>query len=108
MTAVSKLVRDRIPEIIRATGAVPRMRVATREEFAGLLQEKLTEEVGEFLDSGSPEELADVLEVLFALAAQMGISRAQLEEIRQAKAADRGGFGQRLVWLGNRDLKVEG
>lgn len=59
---------------------------------------KLVEEVEEFLDS---EELADVLEVLVALTADFGVDRDQLEKLREAKAFERGGFGNRIVWSGN-------
>ncbi|GAA3123030.1 hypothetical protein GCM10020254_82680 [Streptomyces goshikiensis] len=49
-----------------------------------------------------PEELADVLEVAFALAADLGVDPTQLEKIRAAKAEQRGGFAERIVWTGNR------
>jgi predicted house-cleaning noncanonical NTP pyrophosphatase (MazG superfamily) len=55
------------------------------------LPDKLTEEVEEFIASDyDPEELADILEVLYALAEHAGTSREQLERLRAAKAAERG------------------
>jgi predicted house-cleaning noncanonical NTP pyrophosphatase (MazG superfamily) len=92
-----KLVRDRIPEIIRAAGGRPETRVADPAEHVSRLRAKLVEEGGEYIASGDPEELADVLEVVHALAAAHGISPAELERLRSAKAAERGGFGKRLV-----------
>jgi predicted house-cleaning noncanonical NTP pyrophosphatase (MazG superfamily) len=97
-----KLVRDRIPEIIRASGKEPLVRVADAEVFRDLLRDKLVEEVDEFLASdGDLEELADILEVVLALADDLGAGPAQLEEMRAAKAAERGGFSLRIVWSGN-------
>lgn len=97
-----KLVRDRIPEIIRAEGLEPVVRVAGPEEYAGRLRDKLREEVEEFLASDDdPEELADILEVLYALARQIGVSPEKVEELRAAKAAERGGFNERIIWSGN-------
>lgn len=98
-----KLVRDKIPEIIRATGEVPLTRVAKGIEYQSLLLAKLTEEVSEFIESdGDPDELTDILEVVVALADELGIGQPELERLRAKKAAERGGFSQRIVWLGNR------
>ncbi|MEU5991267.1 nucleoside triphosphate pyrophosphohydrolase [Spirillospora sp. NPDC047418] len=92
-----KLVRDRIPEVIRAAGGRPETRVADPAEHGARLRAKLVEEGGEYIASGDPEELADVLEVVHALAAAHGISPAELEHLRSAKAAERGAFSKRLV-----------
>ncbi|MES9604270.1 nucleoside triphosphate pyrophosphohydrolase [Actinomadura sp. NPDC000929] len=92
-----KLVRDRIPEIIRDAGGSPETRTAAPGEQGALLRNKLYEEAGEYIASNDPAELADLLEVLHALAALHGLSPEELEERRAAKAADRGGFSKRLV-----------
>jgi predicted house-cleaning noncanonical NTP pyrophosphatase (MazG superfamily) len=63
-----KLVRDKIPEIMRETGQVAVVHTADFDEYQVLLRQKLTEEVDEFLMSQDFEELADILEVLYALA----------------------------------------
>lgn len=103
---MTKLVRDRIPEIIRGTGEEPVVHVADDAEYRRLLRAKLSEEVGEFLDADGQtdalEELADVLEVVHALAADLGAAAAHLEALRAAKAEQRGGFNDRIVWAGNR------
>lgn len=93
-----KLVRDKVPQIIRDAGGDPLIRIAEPGEFHGLLRAKLWEEVNEFLATDSPDELADILEVLLALANEMGVD---LEKLRVAKASERGGFAGRIVWLGN-------
>jgi predicted house-cleaning noncanonical NTP pyrophosphatase (MazG superfamily) len=98
----AKLVRDKIPQIIRETGAEPRIRTATEDEFRALLRVKLREEVDEFLDSDDdPAELADILEVLLALVDSLGFDHEHLEKLRTAKASERGGFADRIVWSGN-------
>ena len=67
------------------------------------------EEVGEFLASDSdPEELADVLEVVYALAALTGTDLQQLEKLRAAKADERGGFVDRIIWSGNQSAAAAG
>ncbi|MFB6808821.1 nucleoside triphosphate pyrophosphohydrolase [Streptomyces sp. NPDC056387] len=100
-----KLVRDRIPQIIRADGLDPEVYVADPAEYRQRLRAKLAEEVAEYMEADethAPEELADVLEVVFALAADLGVDGAQLEGIRASKAEQRGGFSERIVWTGNR------
>jgi predicted house-cleaning noncanonical NTP pyrophosphatase (MazG superfamily) len=97
-----KLVRDKIPQIIRSKGQEPIVHVADAKEYAARLRDKLTEEVAEFLASDNdPEELADILEMVYALAEQAGIDSQQLERLRTAKAGERGGFAGRIIWSGN-------
>jgi predicted house-cleaning noncanonical NTP pyrophosphatase (MazG superfamily) len=98
-----KLVRDKIPQIIRSKDLEPVIYTASTEEYRTRLRDKLREEVEEFLASDNdPEELADILEVLFALAEQAGTDPQQLEKLRVAKANERGGFADRIIWSGNR------
>ncbi|WP_460351343.1 hypothetical protein [Actinoallomurus acanthiterrae] len=94
---LEKLVRDRVPELIRAAGRVPEVRVAGDGEHRMLLRAKLYEEVGEFAESGAVEELADILEVVYALAAANGLEPGELDRLRAAKAARNGSFAQRRV-----------
>jgi predicted house-cleaning noncanonical NTP pyrophosphatase (MazG superfamily) len=101
----AKLVRDKIPQIIRATGVEPLIRVADAAEYRVLLRAKLVEEVDEFLASDDPTELADVLEVVLTLADDLGVDQEHLEHMRTAKALERGGFVDRIVWSGNTPLK---
>jgi len=105
----SKLVRDKIPQIIRAKSLEPVIYVADPDEYATRLRDKLTEEVAEFLASDSdPEELADVLEVVYALAALTGTDQEQLEKLRASKADERGGFTDRVIWSGNQPAATTG
>jgi predicted house-cleaning noncanonical NTP pyrophosphatase (MazG superfamily) len=98
----SKLVRDKVPAIIRASGDEPKVHVARADEYVTLLRAKLLEEVDEFLSSNDPEELADILQVLLALAENLGIDHGSLEKMRSGKESRCGGFVDRIVWSGNR------
>ncbi|HLD00945.1 MAG TPA: nucleoside triphosphate pyrophosphohydrolase [Candidatus Nanoarchaeia archaeon] len=95
-----KLVRDRIPEIIQSKGSIPIFRIASEEEYHQKLKEKLQEEVEEFLKDESEEELADILEVIKALAKLKKVDDKDLELLRKKKAEERGGFEKRIVLEG--------
>ena len=99
---MGKLVRDKIPQIIEASGETPITRILERDEYLACLETKLDEEVQEFHESKSPEELADILEVVYALAEAHGCNREQLLDIYTKKNAARGGFEKRIYWMGNR------
>lgn len=94
----NKLVRDRIPEIIEASGKTCVTRILSQEEYLTALDAKLTEELAEYQADKSMEELADLLEVMMAVAEARGHSFAEVEALRREKAEKRGGFRQR-VWL---------
>ena len=94
-----KLVRDRIPDIIRENGGTPVCRTLSEEEYVSRLEEKLGEELAEYLESRDAEELADLLEVILALAASQGVSPQDLERIRREKAEKRGGFFERTLLI---------
>ncbi|MEV0838946.1 nucleoside triphosphate pyrophosphohydrolase [Actinocatenispora sera] len=94
-----KLVRDRIPEIVSASGARPETRVADPVEFRALLRAKLVEEVYEFLEDENPAELADILEVVRALAVDLSTEPDELERMRKKKVTERGSYAERIVLL---------
>ena len=95
----NKLVRDRIPEIIAAAGDRPTTRVLDEAECIAELRRKLVEEVEEFNTSDDAEELVDILEVVFALASQMGLDQKQLHKLRNAKKEQRGGFEAKVFLI---------
>ncbi len=92
-----KLVRDNIPELIERTGQHCRVEVLDEQRYRIMLERKLSEELGEYLESGRLEELADLLEVMQALVAARGEQWQQLEQLRQSKRKARGGFEKRLL-----------
>lgn len=99
MVIYNKLVRDRIPELIKKQGETPSIRILEREEYHRHLEAKLDEEVGEYHRDKNAEELADILEVVFALAESNGVTRHELMEVYQKKHDARGGFGKRIFLI---------
>ncbi|ABR47879.1 conserved hypothetical protein [Alkaliphilus metalliredigens QYMF] len=92
----NKLVRDKIPEIIESNNKKFQIQQVDQEEYCKLLDQKLMEEVNEYLESGNVEELADLLEVIYAIAETKEISLEELEIIRKGKLFERGGFTKRI------------
>lgn len=91
-----KLVRNKIPEIIRAHGEQPVTRILDDKEYLHELIEKLREEVEEFAETPNAEELADIKEVTIALREALGIHAGELEDVRRAKANKNGRFKKRI------------
>lgn len=99
---MGKLVRDRIPEIIIADGKEPIVRTLNQDEYLKELDIKLNEEVAEYQIDKSIEEMADVLEVLYAICEARGYSVEELEAVRKEKSDARGAFKNRIYWDGNK------
>jgi len=93
----NKLVRDKIPDVIKANGDEAIFHVAGDEEYYEKLKEKVLEEFNEFVEDESPEEFVDLMEVLDAIAEYIGFDKAQLEAIRRAKNEKRGAFKGRII-----------
>lgn len=100
---MGKLVRDKIPQIIIADGRTPIVRTLSDEEYLSELDRKLNEEVAEYQADKSLEEMADVLEVLFAICEARGHSVDELIEVRDKKREKRGGFRDKVYWEGNEE-----
>lgn len=92
-----KLVRDKIPEVIRGKGGTPVFHVADEKEYWEKLKEKLREEVEEFRQDENIEELADVLEVIEAIVAYKGFAKEDVEKAKAKKAEERGAFKERII-----------
>ena len=92
-----KLVRDRIPEIIEADGKTCVYETLSDEAYIRLLDQKLNEELAEYQESKSLEELADLLEVMQAVVRARGWTLDELEQVRADKAAERGGFVKKIL-----------
>ena len=92
-----KLVRDKIPDIIESSGKTCTTSILSDEEYIRCLDAKLDEELAEYHKDQSLEELADLLEVIRAVTVARGYSLEDLERVRAAKAAERGGFEKRIL-----------
>ena len=95
-TVYGKLVRDKIPEIIIRNGEIPKTTVLENEDFFLELNKKLQEEVTEYLENYDIEELADIVEVIFALVKHKGVSVKDFEMLRMKKYEERGGFDKKI------------
>lgn len=99
----NKLVRDKIPEIISNSGKTPIIRILDDIEYVSFLEKKLDEEVAEYRESKEIEELADVLEVVYALCNAQGHSVEELMDIYQKKHEERGGFSEKILLIRNEE-----
>lgn len=93
----NKLVRDRIPEIIKASGRICVMEILSNEDYLRMVDAKLDEELAEYHKDQNIEELADLMEVIYAAAMARGYTLEQLEQVRAEKAAERGGFEKKIL-----------
>jgi predicted house-cleaning noncanonical NTP pyrophosphatase (MazG superfamily) len=97
MKKYNKLVRDGVLDHIESMSEPYFAHVATDEEYAQKLPEKLVEEAQEFLQNPTKEELADLLEVVEAIKAHNGWTTEDIEQIRLEKLEKRGGFNNRII-----------
>lgn len=95
----NKLVRDKIPEIIEADGKSCNIRMLTDDEYLNMVDAKLGEELKEYLNDHSIEELADLVEVVYAAVAANGYSIEELEQVRKKKVEKRGAFEKKIMLL---------
>ena len=93
----NKLVRDKIPEIIKQNNETQLTHIANDKEYWEKLKEKLLEETNEFLKESTEEELADILEVINSICEFKKIDKQKLEEIRKNKKEKRGGFDKKII-----------
>ncbi|MCF8566511.1 nucleoside triphosphate pyrophosphohydrolase [Alicyclobacillus tolerans] len=103
MPAYNKLVRDKIPQIIIADGKKCTLKTLSEDEYAKELREKLGEELREYLEvedgRDAIEELADLMELIHALAGVHGATPEELEQVRSKKAEERGGFTEKVFLI---------
>lgn len=99
MRVYNKLVRDRIPAIVAASGKTCEVRTLEPAEYKSHLTRKLQEELAEFQESAAPEELADLVEVVYALVQASGMTHEQFEAMRLQERQERGGFDERLLLI---------
>ena len=95
----NKLVRDKIPELTCNQGETPEIRILSDEEYSNALAQKLNEETAEFQKERNLEELADILEVVYALSENLGYTKEELLQAYEQKHAARGGFQNRIFLI---------
>lgn len=99
MTEYNKAIRDNIPVIIKKSGNECSVKTLSDDEFLKELEKKLREEIEEYLDNSSVEELADIVEVIERISQLKGVSFDELERIRQKKGDERGRFKNNLFLI---------
>jgi len=92
-----KLIRDKIPEIIKDQGKRAVIEVLDADNYKRYLDLKLGEELKEYLEADNVEELADLVEVIYAILDYKAVSREDFEKIRFSKVQKRGAFQKRLL-----------
>ena len=93
----NKLVRDHIPEIIEASGKTCVTEILSDEDYLRMVDAKLDEELAEYHKDQNIEELADLMEVIYAAAIARGYTLEELERVRAEKAEKRGGFAKKIL-----------
>ena len=93
----NKLVRNRIPEIIEASGAECKTEILSDEKYLEMIDAKLDEELAEYHKDQNIEELADLLEVIRAATIARGYTLEELETVRAKKAEKRGAFAKKIL-----------
>ena len=99
MKKFNKVIRDKIPEIIQKDGQTCNIQILSDEKFMVEIEKKLFEEVTEYQNDKNPEELSDILEVIYRIAQLRGISKEELEKIRIKKLQNKGGFEKNLFLI---------
>ena len=96
---INKLVRDNIPLICENNGQTPETKILDGDNYTSALKSKLYEEVEEYLSDCNIEELADIIEVIEALAENQGSSLDEIMKIKQHKQKKNGAFKNRVFLI---------
>ena len=92
----NKLVRDKIPQIIEENGQMCETEILSDERYLEMLELKLSEECTEYQIDKDVEVLADILEVVYAIANAKGVTDGELDRIRLAKANKNGRYKDKI------------
>ena len=95
----NKLVRDKIPDIIKSKGEDCKFEVLNDEDYKDFLDKKLNEEVAEYQSSKSLSELADIIEVVYTIAKTRGFTQEQMEELRILKKKSKGDYSKGILLI---------
>ncbi|AXO97068.1 nucleoside triphosphate pyrophosphohydrolase [Bacillus anthracis] len=103
MPTYNKLIRNKIPQIIKSNGKTPTTRILSQDEYIKEICKKTEEELAEYLEATTKEhkleELSDLLELIKALAEHEGKTLEEINNIRKKKAEERGGFSNRVFLI---------
>lgn len=99
MPIYNKLVRDLIPQIIESSGKKYNTKILDDNTYIEMLNQKLQEELNEYYESQDLIELADLLEVIYAIAKIKGLGGVELERLRERKQKERGGFDEKILLI---------
>jgi len=95
-----KLVRDKIPQIIKKDGQIPRVTKLKMDKFKRELLKKLVEEASETLKAENNEELAkeiaDILEVIDYIIKTFKLNKKEIEKLKRQRKKLRGGFDKKI------------
>ncbi len=99
----NKLIRDRIPEIIKEAGWIPTIRTLRKSEFLDTVKKKIREEAKELIraksEKGIMDEIVDIQELVDVLIKEVGMTKPKIEKLQIAKRTKRGGFKKRLFLI---------
>jgi len=106
----NKLIRDRIPEIIKAAGWKPKVRTLRKSEFLNAVKRKIREEAKELIransEKGIVDEVVDIQELLDVLATEIKLPKPKIKKLQTAKRKKRGGFKKRLFLIEEEKKKL--
>ena len=100
-------IRDKIPKIIRESGSDCVVKELSDEDFLVEMEKKLQEEFEEYIQSGTINELVDIIEVIYRIAELRGVGRDELEKIRENKVKKRGRFSNNLFLIETIEKKLD-
>ena len=103
MKIYNKLVRDKIPQVIKSKGGECETEILDNERYLAELNKKLLEETNEYIESEDIMEVCDMLEVIYAIIAAKGYSLKQVDELRQKKVDERGAFNDKIFLISTND-----
>ena len=92
-----KLVRDKIPSIIKENGNECNYHIASYSEYKARLYEKMREELDEFINAPCYEEAADLYEVFMSILRVHEMDLAEVVFKAVAKKETMGGFAQKII-----------